>query len=641
MYFYEIWLRSNKYHGKTGLTYSSSQKLSIGQLVVVNLRKDLVNGVIIKQTAQPTIKIKPIEHIVDNLPVLPNKLVDLMIWLSQYYPSSTSNTCQQFIPAKFDLIPDINLKESSNIDLSSLPTLTNDQLQAIQQIDLNDTYILHGRTGSGKTRIYLELAAKTFFAQQSIIILTPEISLTTQLEQQFSHVFKSNVVVLHSTLTNKERQKRWTRIITSKTPLVIIGPRSAIYSPLNNLGLIIIDEEHEPAYKQEQAPYYQAVTVASKLRQLHNAKLILGSATPLISDYFLAETRHKKIIRLNKLAQNNQLIKANNIIIDCHDRSLFSQSQYLSQTLIDLMREAINQQQQVLLYLNRRGTARLIVCNQCDWQAMCKNCNLTLTYHGDQHILICHICNFRLKAPIACPKCGNISIKYLTVGTKAIVDESSRLFPDAKIQRFDADNLKKDRLEANYQTIKDGLVDIIVGTQILAKGLDLPKLSLVGVILADTSLQIPDFTANERTFQLMQQVTGRVGRGHVHGTSVVQTYQPRNLTLQYALNDDWTNFYQQELLDRKRYLFPPFVYMLKITVTRATSLGAQKSINNIAKTINQDVLIEGPAPCFHELIAGKYRWQLVIKAKDRKSLTTIIDSLPANTTYDIDPSNLI
>jgi len=645
MYFYEIWVRSNQYHSNSGLTYSSSEKLLPGQLVVVSLKDNLVNGIIIKSAAsKPNIKIKQINQVIKTLKPLPKPTLDLMIWLHEYYPSSVGITCQQFIPTKFDL----NLDPSSNtlshtdqIDQSSLPPLTNDQLKAIKQINQSDTYIIHGRTGSGKTRIYIELAIKTFMANQSIIILTPEISLTAQLENQFSKVFLNNVVVLHSTLTNKERQKRWSKIASNQTPLVIIGPRSAIFSPLKNVGLIIIDEEHEPAYKQEQSPYYQAVTVASKLRQLHNAKLVLGSATPLVSDYFLAETRHKTIIRLNKLAQNNNLQQTNNILIDCHDRSLFGQSSYLSQPLIDLMRKAIARKEQVLLYLNRRGTARLIICDQCDWRANCKNCNLALTYHGDKHSLICHVCNYVQPVPAACPQCNNISIRYLTIGTKAIVEEASRIFPYAKIQRFDADNLKRDRLEQHYLAIRDGQVDIIVGTQILAKGLDLPKLSLVGVILADTSLQIPDFTANERTFQLVQQVIGRVGRGHINGTSIVQTYQPNSLTLKYALDNNWDSFYKQELNDRKKYLFPPYVHMLKLVIARSTSMGSQKAITKIYKNMPNNVIIEGPAPCFHELMSGKYRWQLVIKAKRRSDLLDIIKALPANITYDIDPYSLI
>lgn len=640
MYFYEVWVRSNHYHGNEALTYSSNDFLAIGQLVMVSLRNEVVSAVVTKQVKKPKIKLKTITTKL-NLTPLPTTTISLMNWLREYYPAPIGVITQQFIPANLNNNADGYKEPKQALLTEKLPQLTSEQQMAITNMKDSNTFLLHGRTGSGKTRLYLELAKQEIAKKRSVIVLTPEISLTTQLELQFSNIFKNKVIVLHSTLTPKQRLQRWTLLLSSVEPVIVIGPRSAIFSPIKNIGLIIVDEEHEPAYKQEQSPYYQTTKVASQLRVIHHAKLVLGSATPLISDYFLAQTRNKPIIRLTTLARQNLMPQLETIIVDCHDRSLFTRSQHLSQTLIDSVQSAINNKQQSLLYLNRRGTARVIVCDQCDWQAICPRCNLPLTYHGDNHSLRCHICGYLINTPVTCPKCDNPSIQYLTIGTKAVVEEINHLFPSAKVQRFDADNLKDDRLEKHYQAIKDGLVDIIVGTQMLAKGLDLPKLSVVGVLLADTSLQLPDFSVNERTYQLLQQVIGRVGRGHITGKAIVQTYQPNNPTILDALEDNWDHFYHSEIQERQQFIFPPFTHLLRLTIQRSTAKKAEVAALKLAESLPDNIKIDGPAPAFHEKQASKFRWQLVIKAPKRSTLLAIIKQLPNNVSYDIDPITLI
>lgn len=642
MYFYEVWVRSNHYHGDGALTYSSTEKLSIGQLINVPLKSEVVPAVVISLVSKTTIKTKDILSIA-ALPPLPLASLKLMTWLKKYYPGPVGTITQQFLP------PIISAKTENvshplskiEVDVKQLPKLNKEQLSAYQQMADNDTYLLHGRTGSGKTRLYIELAKDAVDDGRSVIILTPEISLTTQLEIQFRDVFGSRVVLIHSTLSPKQRYQRWSQLLMSPEPMIVIGPRSAIFSPMNNIGLIVIDEEHEPAYKQEQSPYYQTTKVASQLRIIHSAKLILGSATPLISDYYLAQSRNKLILRLNSLAKDNDQPPLVTQLVDCRDRSLFNRSSYLSQPLLEAIQSAIATKNQTLLYLNRRGTARVIICEECEWQAHCPKCNLPLTYHGDSHSLRCHTCGFVSTAPINCPQCSNPSIKYLSIGTKAVVDEVSRLFPQAKVQRFDADNLKADRIEQHYQTIKAGGVDIIIGTQMLAKGLDLPKLSVVGVLLADTSLQLPDYTVNERTFELLSQVIGRVGRGHVAGKAIIQTYQPNSELILSAIADNWAAFYNRELGERRQYNFPPFTHLLKLTIMRASAKNAETAALKLALTMPKDVKVEGPAPAFHEQQSGKYRWQLIIKASHRSSLLAIIEALPTNVSYNIDPADLM
>ena len=641
MHFYEVWVRSSRYHGSKPLTYTADEILAIGQIVTIPLRNEKVLGVVVSRTSKtPKVRLKPIEQAID-IPPLPIRTLKLMEWLKEYYPAPIGIITQQFLPPR---LPSDNFNVDSSdhkIQTSNLPKLTNEQKQAIQKIDQANTYLIHGRTGSGKTRIYIDLAAESINNNKSVILLTPEISLTTQLEIQFRQVFDSLVVVMHSTLTPKQRASRWVQLINQPGPKIVIGPRSAIFAPLEDIGLIIIDEEHEPAYKQEQSPYYVTSRVASQLRIIHQAKLILGSATPLVTDYYLAKGRNKPIIRLTELAQEKSSTTMNALIVDHKDKTQFSRSSYLSDKLINLIDESLSEKTQTLLYLNRRGTARVIICDNCGWQAKCPRCDLPLTYHGDNHTLRCHVCGYAATGPVTCPECKKPSVKYLSIGTKAVVDEVKKIFPTARIERFDADNLKAERIEQRYNEIKQGNVDIIVGTQMLAKGLDLPKLKVVGVMLADTSLQLPDYTVNERTYQLLQQVIGRVGRGHVDGYAVIQTYQPDNSVITDAVKDNWDNFYAREIEERKDFNFPPFTHMLKLTVKRASSKNAETTAIKLSKTIPKNLVVEGPAPAFHEKLGNSYRWQLVVKAKNRGDLLRLIATLPAKWSYDIDPSDLI
>lgn len=640
MYYYEVWVRSNRYKGNTALTYHSRLRLVPGQIISVPLRHETVTAVVMDSVTQPKIKTRAINS-ASPLPPLPQSTLKLMQWLKAYYPAPIGVITQQFIPtnvmqSNHTLAPLI--KHSPPTDL---PPLTAEQAAALNQMSAYDTYLLHGRTGSGKTRLYQELAKAELKKGRSVLILTPEISLTPQLENEFSGVFSDKVVVVHSTLTPKQRSERWALVISRNSPQIVIGPRSIIFSPLKDIGLIVIDEAHEPAYKQEQAPYYVTSRVAAYLRDVQNAKLVLGSATPLVDDYFLALTRKKPIIKLKQLARgtSQEQVKVN--IIDAHDRSLFVRSPYLSSVLLTALTETLSNGEQALLYLNRRGTARVIICETCDWQARCPHCDLALTYHGDAHVLRCHVCGFVSPAPITCPKCGNPSVKYLSIGTKAVVSEVARLFPEANIARFDSDSSKADRLEQRYLDIKSGKIDILIGTQLLAKGLDLPKLTLVGVVLADTSLQLPDYSVNERTYQLLTQVIGRVGRGHLAGQAVVQTYNPNNRAITAAITNDWDNFYKAEIAERKAFNYPPFMHLLKLTVARANPKNAERSAASLKASLPAALQIEGPAPSFHEKQANKYRWQLVIKSPNRSTLLDIIRQLPSSISWDIDLYNLM
>jgi primosomal protein N' (replication factor Y) len=453
------------------------------------------------------------------------------------------------------------------------------------------------------------------------------------------------VLVVHSAMTNAERFRIWRQVAAAQGPLILIGPRSVLFSPLPNIGLIVVDEAHEPAYKQEQEPRYHANRLAGFLAQQHKATLVLGSATPSIGDYYLAEQKQRPIVRLEQLAKASEHTYRS-VVVDLKDREHFTKSPHISNELIESISGSLSRHEQSLLYLNRRGTARVSLCQNCGWQSTCPNCDLPLTYHGDVHQLLCHVCGYKAATPTSCPVCNHTDIVFKSVGTKAIVEDVGRLFPDARIMRFDSDNLKADRFENHYQAAHEGKIDILIGTQTLAKGLDLPLLSTLGVIGADTSLQMPDFTASERTYQLINQVTGRVQRGHRTATAIIQTYEPASPLLKAALDDNWPAFYAEESEERRLFNYPPFCYLLRITCRRASAKSAEQACEKVRAGILQEhpgaVEIDGPAPALHERFKETYTWQLVIKSRSRARLLAIVDALPSTvTSYDLDPVNLL
>ncbi len=645
MYYYFVWVRSSKYHSKTPLTYSFNEKLASGTIVEVELQKEKVNGFISGISSKPRFKTKELNRVYD-LPPLSQNSIKLASWIIKFYPAPLGNVVQQFLPQSIrdNEITQV-IKSDTSIDQKGLPKLNKEQLNAFETMMEPDTYLLHGKTGSGKTRVYIEMAIKAFEDGKSSIILTPEISLTTQLYDNFKKVFKNSVVLVHSKQTPKERRETWIRCLTSDKPLVIVGPRSALFSPLKKIGLIVIDESHEAAYKQDQSPYYQTGRVASYISSLNRSTLILGSATPSISDYYLAQTKNKKIIKMDELASLKVSTKSELDIVDIKSRDEFVISNILSDKLIDSIKKSLSKREQSLLYLNRRGTSRLVVCNNCGWESLCPNCNLPLTYHGDSHQLMCHTCGFLDRnIPSICPVCDNDSIIFKTIGTKAVVDELKRIFVSAKISRFDSDNSKSDSIENLYKEIKSGEIDIIVGTQLLAKGLDLPKLSTLGILQADTNLYLPDFSSSERTYQLITQVLGRINRGHVSGRAVIQTYNPDSALIKQAVDQNYNDFFEQEIEDRKKFKFPPFYNLLILSCRRSSSKSSENTALKLKVQLeNSDlkILVEGPAPAFHEKIMGKFQWQIVVKSTERSNLVEVISNLPSGWTYNLDPNNLL
>jgi primosomal protein N' (replication factor Y) (superfamily II helicase) len=647
MYYYLVAVGSNKYHGQEPLTYSSRLHLAPGSIVNVGLRNEMCLGFVVCETDKPSFVVKEINTHHETIPSLPAHLLELFSWLHTYYPAPLGVTAQLFLPKnlpkQFKPLPEHVNPMSPTVNL---PTLTDEQTAAVNAIRTSGTHIVHGETGSGKTRVYIELAKRTLEAGKSSIILTPEISLTPQLAKNFIDVFgEDKITLMHSSMTAATRRDAWLKVARTVRPQIVIGARSALFAPIQSLGLIVLDEAHESAYKQDSAPHYQAVRVAGKLAEICDAYTILGSATPSVSDYYVAGQRQRPIVRLSAPALGaSDRSEVTTRIIDLRDRANMTRNPYISNILLDAIDTQLRNKQQTLLFLNRRGTARIVLCSQCGWQAICPHCDLPLTYHHDSHTLRCHTCDFSQGAITSCPTCHNSDITLKSIGTKTISSAMERLFPSARIQRFDADNLTGDRVHENYKEIHSGAIDIVIGTQLIAKGLDLPKLGLIGVINADASLHIPDFTAQERTYQLLYQVLGRVGRGHQSGQAIIQTYSPDDPTILAAVHKQWPQFYETELHERRTFMFPPFCYLLKASCQRSTLKSATTTaqrVRNELESQHLNIRIEGPAPAFHEKVHGKYTWQLIIKSKHRSELLRVITLLPKDWSYDIDPIDLL
>ncbi|HET9850222.1 MAG TPA: primosomal protein N' [Candidatus Saccharimonadales bacterium] len=645
MYYHEVLIADSQYHSKAPLTYSFERKLPANSVVSVRLKNRLVTGFVTTHVSKPNFSVKPIQALLSGQP-LPAHAFKLAEWLSDYYACELSAVLRQFAPSSLTTGQLDELAElpaiQTDIDLDS--PLTAEQKKAINFIDnyKGTTVLLHGETASGKTRVYLELVKTSLKRGKSSIILTPEIALTTQLERAAKQKIKADIYVLHSQLTPSSRRKIWFSILTANRPVLIIGPRSALFAPVADLGLVVVDEAHEPAYKQEQTPRYHAVRTASQLGIISGAKVILGTATPAISDYYLASQKSAIATMQGaaKTSQKNLPI----LVVDSRDKANFSRNSYISNKLIDEISTTLSLGKQSLIFYNRRGSARLILCHHCGWQDICPNCDVPLIYHGDLHKVQCHICGFKKNPPTVCPSCGRSDVIYRGIGTKTLAEIVQKLFPAARIARFDSDSPSGQRLNEIYDELAAGKIDILIGTQQVAKGLDLPNLARVGILGAETAFTLPDYTSEERAFQLLYQVAGRVGRGHGDGMVIVQAYTPDNPAIKQAINRDYLTFYNHMLRERKAYNWPPFCYLAKLVCRRASPAGAERAAISLKASLAAQglpVQIIGPTPAFYARRGKYYYWQLVIKAKQRSHLTQLAKSVPAGWSIDLDPIDLL
>ena len=644
MAYYEVMPADSRYRSDAALIYSYTGRLAKLAVVTIPLKDRQVTGFVIGEAKKPTFNTKTIKTLVSDSP-LPAYCLELARWMQAYYHCNLGEALRQFAPSR----PSLRAVETEQaVQLASQiewrAPLTSDQDQAVEKIitSPSTTVLLHGETGTGKTRVYLELAKRTLDKGLSVLLLTPEISLTSQLAKAASQFLGAPVFVLHSQLGQAERKKIWRSILESTEPVVVIGPRSALFSPIPQLGLIVLDEAHEPAYKQESSPRYQAVQVASQIGVIADAKVVLGTATPSVANYYVADQKNA-VVRMSQLAIKSESSLSLSLI-DLKDRTLFSQSRYLSDSLIDAIKSTLSTKKQIIVYLNRRGSARVILCRICGWNHLCPNCDVPLTYHADEHLARCHICGYHKSPPVACPNCGSPDVIYRTIGTKALEQEIRKLFPQAKTARFDSDSQAGERLNELFGEVVAGKIDILVGTQLLAKGLDLPRLGLVGVVSADTSLALPDYTASERTFQLLYQIIGRVGRGHGRGEVIIQTYDPDSITLRAAVKRDYKSFYDTTLAERRQFKFPPFSYLLKARIRRTSPKNAETAaskLSNKLSSLHLPIEIIGPTPSFYARRGKFYTYQLVLKSKQRSLLLKVADAIPDDWQVDLDPTDLL
>lgn len=629
------------------LTYHAHEPLKPGTLIAVQVGTKLVPAVVIQQTAKPSFDTKAIERIVNDTP-LPFHLLRLHGWLASYYASHPVAVWQTMLPSGLlkKRRDDSKISPHPKRDRTNI-VLNKDQKNAVEKI-LNKptgTHLLHGITGSGKTAVYIELARQAIAEGKSVIILVPEIALTSQIIAEFTPHFP-DLIVTHSHHTEAQRHKVWLEALHSKAPRVVIGPRSALFTPFQDLGLIIIDECHEPSFKQEKSPRYSALRAASILANNANARLVLGSATPNITDYNLASSVvPDAIIELSQAARPNTVLPTT-YVVDMTKKEHFHRSPFLSEAFIEGIEQALQAGHQSLVFHNRRGSSPITLCENCAWSSACPRCFVPLTLHADSYELRCHLCNHTERVPTSCPDCGHAKIIHKGIGTKRIVEELEKLFSRATIRRFDGDNLHNDGVDAHYQALYDGDVDIIVGTQVVAKGLDLPKLRFVGVVQADSGLALPDYLSSERVFQLLAQVSGRVGRNEHPSRVVVQSYQPDHPSVRYGLARDYHGFYEAGLIERKRAHFPPYTHLLKLTCiykTERSAVQAARALHaQLRRELPKHVDILGPTPAFYERVRDTYRWQLILKSAHRSDLTrALILVPPTHWQSELDPMSLL
>ncbi len=517
----------------------------------------------------------------------------------------------------------------------------------------NNLFLLKGVTGSGKTEVYMRMVEEVLEKNQSAIVLVPEISLTPQMIERFKGRFGRDVALFHSKLSDGERFDEWFRVKEGKAKLVV-GARSAIFLPVKNLGLIIIDEEHENTYKSDQNPKYQTKEVAEFLSEQKGCRVVLGSATPTIETYYRALTGDLKLLELNSRVDGKAMPPMK--VIDMRNELRSGNISLFSRELFRDMQEKLSKGEQIILFLNRRGFSTFVSCRSCGYVFKCEECDISMTYHRSG-LLVCHYCGKTKRAPQKCPKCDSKYVKFFGAGTERVEEEVKKYFKDARVLRMDVDTTRgKDSYEKIYNTFKEGKADILIGTQMISKGLDFKNVTLVGILAADMSINIPDYRAAERTFQIITQVAGRAGRGEKQGKVVIQTYTPEHYSLEYAVNYDYEGFYEKEFTVRALMKYPPFGKILLINgISKKEDLlkNFMHKISNVIKPLVEkevEVDILGPIPCLVAKVKENYRWQIVIKGEFESEFAKKIKELlydenknvynDIRISMDINPNNL-
>lgn len=522
---------------------------------------------------------------------------------------------EEYLKVTEEIVYRYNIKEY--IDYKE-KELTSDQKSALDEIRKSNKKIvlLKGVTGSGKTEVYMQLVKEVISQNKSCVVLVPEISLTPQMIERFKGRFGREVAVFHSKLSDGEKYDEWYRVKSGKAKLVI-GARSALFLPFVNLGLIIIDEEHENTYKSEQSPRYVTREVAEYISSLKDAKVILGSATPSIETYYRALSSEIQLVELNNRVDNKPMPSMD--IVDMREELKEGNISMFSRKLYHEMKEALSRKEQIILFLNRRGFSTFVSCRACGYVFKCPKCDISMTFHKNGY-LACHYCGYGEPQSKICPKCKSKYVKHFGAGTERVEEEVKKYFKDVKVLRMDMDTTRNKNSHENiYNSFKNGEGDILIGTQMISKGLDFENVTLVGILAADMSLNIPDYRSAERTFQIVTQVAGRAGRGEKEGKVIIQSYSPDHYSLNYAKNYDYDGFYNDEFTTRGLMYYPPFGKILLVNASSRNEVSLKNFMNNLRDELGfiakdeDNIEILGPVPCIISKIKDNFRWQIIFK----------------------------
>ena len=589
-------------------------------------------------------EVKEILRRVDQQPLFGAEHLSMAGWLSGMYLCTLGEALAAMLPG--------GRREAEVEELAWEPAaeaeilLSADQALAVERITAarDGLFYLYGVTGSGKTEVFLRAAAASLERGRGVIYLVPEIALTHQVVEIFSRRFGSNVAVLHSGLAPSRRLAEWGRLRDGEARLAI-GARSAVFAPVRDLGLLVIDEEHEGSYKSGTTPRYHARQVAMHRARAQGAVLVMGSATPSLEAWH--SIREGRLVRLT-LSQR----LSGGSLPEVRVRSLAGESVPLSRPLIAEIRRTHDAGRQTILFLNRRGFAYFFHCRSCGYEMKCRSCSVALTFHKQAGRMVCHYCGFRTEPVAACPECGSLDVGYSGFGTEKIEEELARLFPDLTVRRIDTDAVRqRGTLRGLLAEFRSGRIDILVGTQMVAKGLNFPGVKLVGIVLADSGLRLPDFRAAERTFALIVQVSGRAGRYHPDGTVVVQTYMPANRTIALAAAGRLEEFYAEELENRRALGFPPFTRLIRLVFRSRSAAKAEQAAADFARLLEtaRGLEVLGPAECPLAVIAGSSRTQILLRSAEfsqvhgatRRALSSFSPPAGVYIEVDVDPVSLL
>lgn len=626
------------------LTYlppESGETLTRGQAVKVPLGRRTAQGVVLKNTDRPAdlqIKLKPVIGADQERPSIPKPYMDWLEWLAQYYLHPLGQVVETMFPP---LARKTNRKSTKSAavkdyeERSGPPKLTEEQMSVLQSIvnkpDFN-VHLLHGVTGSGKTEVYLNLLERILNEGKQGLVLVPEISLTPQLLDRFSRRFPGMIAVLHSHLSPREKTNQWWSVVSGERR-ILIGARSALFCPVPNLGVIVLDEEHEPSYKQDEQLKYHARDAAIVLARTMNIPIVLGSATPSLESWnnALNGKYHLHTMKSRVLDREMPAIE----VVDLREVTRVRKDHpsdlpfWLSDQLYSELQHVFDKKEQAALFLNRRGVAQTAQCHGCGFTAECPNCSVTLTVHGRSH-LVCHFCEFTDQLTEMCPNCKEFPLQPLGLGTERIEQDMATLFPEIRIARADRDEVQsREQLEKVIEDVEQHNVDLLIGTQMIAKGLDFHKLNLVGLVLADVGFHWPDFRASERSFQLLTQMSGRSGRQSA-GRVVIQTYNPEHVSIQYTVKGDFRGFAEYELQERTDLLYPPIWRMAMFRVQGPSADTGRQTADRLVQraqalqkqfeAYSENIMVLGPAPAPLFKLRNKYRYHVMVKCDSAQKL---------------------